>query len=147
MQEMLDAVRAAGATQPVMAGGLGWAGDLSGWLANEPSDPLHQLIASVHVYNFGSCTDASCWNATIAPVARSVPVVSGEIGENDCASEFIDRYMDWADLHGVSYLAWTWDTWNCRSGPALITSYAGTSTAFGAGFKKHLATLAKSAPG
>jgi hypothetical protein len=54
--------------------------------------------------------------------------------------------MDWADLHGVSYLGWTWDTWNCRSGPALITSYAGTPTGYGAGFEAHLAKLTRNSP-
>ncbi len=146
MQQMLDAVRGTGATQPVMAGGLGWAGDLSGWLANEPSDPLHQLVASVHVYNFGGCNTESCWAQTIAPVAAVVPVVTGELGENDCASSFIDSYMNWADRAGVSYLGWTWDTWDCSSGPALISSYDGTPTAFGAGFEAHLAQLAGSSP-
>ena len=147
MQQMLDAVRAAGATQPVMVAGLGWAGDLTAWMRNAPTDPLNQLVASAHVYNFGACNNPSCWNATLAAVARSVPVVSGEIGENDCAAGFVERFMDWADMHGISYLAWTWDTWNCRSGPALITSYSGTPTSYGAGVKTHLAMLARSAGG
>jgi endoglucanase len=146
MQQLLDAVRNAGATQPVMAGGLNWSGDLSSWLANEPNDPLHQLVASAHIYNFSACNTQSCWNQTIAPVAAKVPVVTGEIGENDCASSFIDSYMSWADSVGVSYLGWTWDTWNCSSGPALITSYSGTPTNFGAGLQSHLATLASSSP-
>jgi hypothetical protein len=45
----------------------------------------------------------------IAPVAAKVPVVTGELGEYDCTSSFIDSYMAWADAHGVSYLAWAWD--------------------------------------
>ena len=43
----------------------------------------------------------------------------------------------WADAHHVGYLAWTWDTWDCSSGPALITSYDGTPTAFGAAVRAH----------
>jgi hypothetical protein len=77
----------------------------------------------------------------VLPVARTVPVVTGEIGESDCAGGFVDPYMAWADSNGVSYLAWTWDTWDCRSGPALITDYAGTPTAFGAAVRSHLAML------
>lgn len=148
MQQMLDAVRAAAATQPVMVAGLNWAGDLSQWLQYEPVDPLHQLVASVHVYDYSGCNTASCWNATIAPVAAQVPVVTGELGETDCGATFIGQYMDWADAHGVSYLGWSWDTADCASGPALISSYAGTPTAFGAGLQQHLAALAaSSAPG
>ena len=145
MQALVNAVRSTGATQPLMLGGLGWAGDLSQWLAHEPSDPLHQLIASVHVYNFGGCATVSCWAGTILPVAKVVPVVTGELGENDCAQTFIDSYMTWADSKGVSYLGWTWDAgggWTCTGGPSLITSYGGMPTAFGAGLRAHLAKLA-----
>ncbi|MGH9028946.1 MAG: glycoside hydrolase family 5 protein, partial [Acidimicrobiales bacterium] len=141
MQQMLDAVRSAGASQPVMVGGLDWAGNLSGWLSHEPIDPLHQLVASVHIYNFSGCHTVSCWNRTIGPVAKSVPVVTGELGENDCASSFIDSYMAWADGKGISYLGWTWDTWSCTGGLALVSSYDGTPTAFGAGFEAHLDSL------
>ncbi|HEX6393634.1 MAG TPA: glycoside hydrolase family 5 protein [Acidimicrobiales bacterium] len=143
MQTLVDAVRSTGASQPIMIGGLGWAGDLSGWLANKPVDPDNQLAASVHVYNFGGCS-ASCWDSTIAPVARTVPVVTGELGEDDCAAGFIDSYMSWADAHGVSYLGWAWDTYSCGGFPALISSYDGTPTAFGAGLKSHLASLSVS---
>jgi hypothetical protein len=126
MQSLVNAVRSTGATQPVLLGGLGWSSDLSSWLAFRPRDPANQTSASFHVYNFSGCNTATCWSAQVAPVAASVPVVTGEIGENDCASGFIASYMGWADAHAVSYLGWTWDTWNCSSGPALITAYDGT---------------------
>jgi endoglucanase len=141
MQQLVNAVRAAGGRQPLMLGGLAWSNDLSGWLKWRPRDPLHQLIASFHLYNFNSCMTAACWDSTIKPVAAVVPVVTGELGENDCAHDFIDTYMPWADAAGVSYLGWTWDTWDCKSGPALISGYDGTPTDFGAGFKAHLASL------
>ena len=93
MQNLLDAVRSTGATQPVLVGGLNWAGDLSSWLSYEPADPAHQLAASAHIYNFSQCDTSTCWAQTIAPVAASVPVVTGELGENDCAASFISSYM------------------------------------------------------
>ncbi len=65
----------------------------------------------------------------------------GEIGENDCAHGFIDRVMNWADAHGVGYLGWTWNTWDCSGGPALISNYNGTPTNFGTGFKAHLQSV------
>ncbi len=142
MQALLNSVRSTGATQPVLAGGLNWSGDLSGWLAHEPNDPNHQLGASAHIYNFTQCSTPSCWNSTIAPVAAAVPVVTGEIGEDDCTPAFISSYMAWADAHGISYLGWSWNTASCGSGPALITSYSGSPTAFGAGLQSHLAAVA-----
>jgi len=138
MQRLVDAIRATGARQPLMLGGLAWSNDLSGWLRWRPRDPLHQLVASFHLYNFNTCDTVQCWQDTIAPVARVVPVVTGELGENDCAHGFIDTYMPWADARGISYLAWTWDTWDCNSGPALISGYDGKPTPFGAGFREHL---------
>ena len=141
MQSLVDAVRSTGATQPIMLGGLAWANDLSGWLANQPVDPAQALVASFHNYNFNVCAP-SCWDSTVATLAGQVPVVTGEMGENDCLHGYIDQYMAWADVHGISYLGWTWDTWNCSNGPALITDYAGTPTAFGIGLRDHLAAVA-----
>ncbi|MBV8195227.1 MAG: cellulase family glycosylhydrolase [Candidatus Dormibacteraeota bacterium] len=146
MQALVQAVRSTGATQPLMVGGLRYANDLSGWDASRLDDPLSQLVASFHVYNFNACINVSCWSQQVERVAADVPVVTGEIGENDCAGDFINTYMPWADAHGVSYLAWTWNTWDCRGGPALITDYSGTPTAYGASYRTHLQTLAGGAP-
>src|SRR5256712_10392687 len=140
MQALVTAVRSTGAIQPIMIGGLAWSNDLSGWSANKPSDPANALVASFHNYNFNVCSP-TCWNSTAATLAAQVPVVTGELGENDCAHGYIDQYMTWADAHGISYLGWTWDTWDCSNGPALISNYNGTPTAFGIGFRDHLASL------
>ncbi|BCL80127.1 Glyco_hydro_1 and CBM_2 domain-containing protein [Ktedonobacteria bacterium brp13] len=142
MQTMVNAVRATGATNVLMAGGLAYSNDLSQWLQNEPNDPLHSLAASFHLYNFNACSSASCWSSTIAPVAAKVPVVTGEMGENDCSSGFINTAMSWLDQNGVGYLGWGWDTYDCSSYPSLISNYNGTPTAFGAGLKAHLIALA-----
>jgi hypothetical protein len=141
MQELVTAIRATGATQPIMLGGLAYANDLSGWLAHEPVDPMNALVASFHQYNFNACASRACWDATVAPIARVVPLVTGELGEDDCAHGFIDDYMAWADARGVSYLGWTWNTWDCKTGPALITTYDGTPSPFGEGLKAHFALV------
>ena len=121
MQSLVDAVRGTGARTPLLVGGLAFANDLTGWAAHAPSDPARALVASFHVYNFNGCATAACWSREIAPLARSVPVVTGEIGEDDCAHAFVDRYMQWADDAGVSYLGWAWNTWGeptlARCGP------------------------------
>jgi hypothetical protein len=141
MQTLINAVRSTGATNILMLGGLAYSNNLSGWLANEPSDPDHNLVASTHIYNFNACSNTSCWNSQIAPVAASVPVLAGELGENDCADNFINGLMSWLDQHGIGYLAWTWTPYNCSSTPALITSYTGTPTTYGQGYKNHLLSL------
>lgn len=141
MQSMVNAVRSTGATNVLMLGGLAYSNDLSQWLTYKPTDPTGNLAASWHVYNFNSCSSSSCWNSTIAPVAAQVPLVTGEMGENDCAHGFIDQVMSWLDSHQLSYLGWTWNTWDCSSGPSLITAYDGTPTAFGLGLRTHLQSL------
>ncbi len=120
MQQLLDAVRATGARQPVMVGGLDWADDPCGlydaggydgvcnWLAYQPTDPDGQVILSFHNYEGMHCDTTGCWDQSVLPVAKAVPVVTGELGEPDCSASYIDSYMDWADRYGISYLAWSW---------------------------------------
>jgi endoglucanase len=141
MRDLIDAIRGTGAKNVILAGGLAYSNDLSQWLTYKPSDPAGNLAAAWHVYNFNTCSGESCWNATLAPVAAQVPLVAGEIGENTCAHSFIDRVMKWFDERDQSYLGWTWNTWNCNSGPALISHYDGTPTSFGIGLRDHLRSL------
>jgi len=140
-QSLVDAIRSTGAKNVIMVPGLAYTSDLSGWLTHMPKDPEAQLAASLHLYNFNGCTDATCWASRYEALAASVPVITGENGENDCAHGFVDAFMTWADGKGISYLGWTWNTWNCAQGPALITDYSGTATSFGEGLKAHLLGL------
>ncbi|MEV4313669.1 cellulase family glycosylhydrolase [Actinocrispum sp. NPDC049592] len=140
-QSLVTAVRSTGATNVLMVGGLTWSNNIAQWPQYKPVDPLNNLMAFAHVYNFNACVSTSCWDSQWAPVAAQVPLTISEIGENDCAHGFIDQVMAWADAHGVGYLGWTWNAWPCTSGPALITDYAGTPTAFGQGFKDHLSAV------
>jgi endoglucanase len=147
MQSMVNAVRSTGARNVILLGGLAYGNDLTGWLSHEPSDPDHDLAASWHSYSFNRCSNVSCWASEVAPVAAQVPLVAGEIGENDCASGYIDTLMSWLDSESASYLAWAWNAdFNCATGPSLITSYAGTPTAYGAGFRSHLRSLPRGLP-
>jgi endoglucanase len=141
MQDLVDAVRATGAKNVVLAGGLAYSNDLSQWLTYRPSDPTGNLVAAYHVYNFNSCASEGCWNSTLAPVAAQVPLVAGEIGENTCSHSFVDQVMKWFDDRGLSYLGWTWNTWDCSSGPSLISNYDGTPTSYGTGLRDHLRAL------
>jgi endoglucanase len=142
MQSLVNAVRGAGATNVILLGGLAWSNDLTQWLTYKPTDSANNLVAAWHVYNFNSCSNTSCWDTQVAPVAAQVPVVAGEIGQNSCAHDFIDQVMAWADSHNVGYLAWTWNPWGCSGGNVLIQDYSGTPTdSYGSGFKAHLLTV------
>jgi hypothetical protein len=142
MQDLVNAIRSTGASQPIMVGGLDYANDLTQWATHAPDDPLNQEAASFHNYMGKACDNLTCWNSEIAPVAANVPVVTGEFDEDNfmepkCAnktpSTFDADYMNWADQHGVGYLAWGWwvlsqgekDAAGC-SAFYLLNSYDGT---------------------
>jgi endoglucanase len=150
MQALVDAIRGTGATQPVMVGGLNFANDLSQWVDHAPDDPLNQEAASFHNYMGQECDNVSCWNSEIAPVAANVPVVTGEFDQDVCSpSNFDDEYMDWADAHGVSYLAWGWIVLTAQeiagegcNAYYLISDYGYTPAApNGTNLRNHLLTL------
>ena len=145
MKSLVAAVRETGAEQPVILGGLDYANDLSGWKANAPNDD--QMIASFHNYPGKPCGVQSCWNQEIATLATDVPVLTGEVGQNDCESGFTSRYLNWADEHGIGYLAWAW--WDLTGTPsdpglgcrnfALIQDLDGTPTVpYGSDYRAHL---------
>ncbi|MFG2638812.1 cellulase family glycosylhydrolase [Streptomyces sp. NPDC048362] len=141
MQDLVNVVRAAGARNVLLVGGLAYSNDLSQWLVYKPQDPADNLIASYHVYPFNACTNDSCWNSTLSPIASKFPVVATELGEMSCAHTFVDSAMKWFDDHDISYLGWTWNTWDCSSGPSLISDYSGTPTPYGIGLRNHLRSL------
>ncbi len=135
MQELVTAVRGAGATNVIMVGGVQYAAGLSSWLANKPVDPLNNLAASWHIYNFSWCNTQACWDSAADSVSRQVPLVLGELGQNDRGSAFVTSLMDWMDARtgGSGYLGWSWDVWGDPLD--LITNYDGTPTTYGQTFK------------
>jgi endoglucanase len=143
MQAMVDAIRSTGATQPIILSGRDFGNDLGGWLANRPADG--QLIAGFHNYSHQICHTQACWDATIAPIAAQVPVVSGEFGANDCSTAHVKAFMDWADQRDIGYLIWAWWVLPDRrcSTHAVLADVRGRARApNGTAFKSHLARLA-----
>lgn len=138
MQDLVDAVRSTGASNPIMVGGVDFSNNLDQWLKYVPKDPKNKIVAAWHNYALSKCNNVNCWDKVIAPIANSYSVIVGEIGETDCTHKYIDQLMAWMDGKGISYLGWTWNTWDCRKGPALITNYNGTPTAYGVGLRDHL---------
>jgi endoglucanase len=141
MQDLVTAVRATGATNVILLGGVRYANAMAQWLAYKPVDPTGNLAASWHAYNFNACATVACWDAEVAPVLNSVPLIATEIGQDGCGRTFLDLVMPWLDSHGTGYLAWAWDTnFGCFS---LITDFAGTPTQpYGGAVHDHLASIA-----
>jgi endoglucanase len=143
MQSLVNAVRSTGADNVIMLAGLAWANDLTQWISYMPADPDHDLIASWHSYNFNACHVRSCWTGQVAPVVARVPVIAGEIGERGCGDAYILDVATWLDSQATGYLAWSWNVGHasCASGSGLISSYDGTPTARGAGYRDLLRSL------
>ena len=144
MQTLLNAVRSTGATNVVTASANGWGGDIPQWIKYRLRDPAGQTAAGWHVYNPETWwSDPSRWSAGVGPVlAAGVPIVTTEFGEHDCAGGWMNQFLPWADQHGLSYTAWTWDTWPDCGNPVLITNYNGTPTGYGVSLRDHLRSLA-----
>ena len=156
-QELVDAVRGTGARNVIMVAGPQYAGNAREVERVPAARPVAaaggvdpHLLRHPGVPRVVPCYRQSCWETTIAEVARTTPVVIGELGERDCTSDLIEgtamtppqeSLLDWADAHGVSYLAWGWTTADCAGEPALITDYDGTPTSYGAGIRRHLLSL------
>jgi endoglucanase len=150
MRALVDAVRATGATNVIMLGGIQWASALwssaaHNWLAYKPTDPLDNLVASVHVYSHSRCATVSCYDGEIAPIAAQVPVITGEFGGVGCDATWLRTLMGWLDARRLGYLHWTWNTapagWDPCLNRKLVASYDGTPTEYGQVYKTHLASL------
>jgi len=146
VQQLVNTIRATGAKQPILLNGLDWANDLSGWLTHVPHDPLHQLVAGWHAYAGQGCSSRSCWDDVIAPIALRFPLIVGETGDSSAgAGTFLPTFLPWADQHGLSYLAWTWNPWQDASN-VLIKDWSGTPTdGEGVFYKEHIALPLQSA--
>ncbi|HTK11744.1 MAG TPA: cellulase family glycosylhydrolase [Ktedonobacteraceae bacterium] len=142
MQTLVNTVRATGANNVLITSGLGYADYLKDWTENKPQDPDHNVMAAFHAYNFAQCSSVSCLQENIQPILATAPVIVAELGENDCQQGYVDKTMDWLDKMHVGYLGWSWNVADCKKFPALINSYNGTPTAFGAGLKARFSDLA-----
>jgi len=141
MQELVDAVRGTRARNVILLGGVQYANGFSRFRAYAPRDPVNNLAASWHSYNFMHWADETTWDAQIGIPTAGVPLVAGEIGQDDCKTAFLERTLRWLDIRGASYLGWSWNTWARCDGPVLIDDYNGTPSAMGRGFYDHLARL------
>jgi endoglucanase len=150
MQQAVDRMRATGYNGVISIPCIDYAnacGKINGskyngstWLRSRPKDPNKQLIAEAHVYGKNLCDTVTCFNSSMRPITKVVPMIFGETGEtydgSDCGSSYISTFLNWADAHGVGYEAWTWDTWGGCG--VLIKDYQGTpSSAWATWVQQH----------
>lgn len=143
MQQLYDAVRAAGADNLVIIGGLDWAYDLSGVPSNRIDG--YNIVYATHPYNTPHRQPAA-WDKSWGFLAVTDPVMVTEFGSlNDpsCATDYTAAVIEYADAHAAGWAAWAWFPGGCTF-PALIDDWTGTPSVIGA--KVKAALLAHSGP-
>jgi endoglucanase len=146
MQSLVDAVRGTGATNVIMLGGIRfanqlWSSSTRNWLTYKPVDPLRKIVAAWHGYNVSRCHTIACLESEVAPIAAQVPIVAGEIGNNECDGAWMKTLLTWLDRKEIGYFAWVWSAWKADdcSFARLILDYDGTPTRYGEFYRAHLA--------
>ena len=155
-QQLISAVRSTGAPNVLLIGSVAYTSELSGWLANMPSDPLNQMAASWHPYptygtTWGTPAYAQPQNSPQIftevqnILAAGIPVIITETGDQNspgtgigagCAlpanyslcAPLVTTVVQFADQNGLSVLGWTWDLWYGASSFVLIQDDNGTPT-------------------
>jgi hypothetical protein len=142
MQALVDAVRGTGANNIIVAGGLGYAYDLSGVLNGFALEDKtgNGIMYATHFYNWHKG-----WEQHILGVAAKYPVLVGETGADIHKMPFIkaDQQEDpytWApDAIGFiqkNHLNWTAWSFHTRATPDLILDWNYTPTPYWGAFVK-----------
>jgi len=122
-QQILNAIRATGATNVVLANCIGWAGEIQTWLGAQPTDTLNpsQLGAGWHEDGGGSSTTTAANSILMA----GYPIIITEAynNGNDAVAHVLDpaghNYFKWATRNYVGVVFWAWVDWS--GGP--LSSY------------------------
>lgn len=134
MQKLLNIVRASGAKNMVLAGGLDWAYDMTGFLNGYAlSDPSGNGVAYAnHDYNNkGQSVDQ--WEQEMVTATAKIPVIVSEFGGNGAWLK--GTLADLTEHH------WNWCAWDLhpKAGPTLISGWNYTPTpGFGVEIKNAL---------
>jgi len=146
MQKLVEAIRETGARNIIIAGGTGWAYDLSGILNGYALEDKtgNGIMYATHVYNW-----KKGWQKAFLDAAEKYPVFVGEVGADPNKMSFIpekdqeDPYTWVPDMLGVIQkyrLNWTGWSFHGWATPVMISDWKYTPTPYwGAPAKKALA--------
>ena len=137
MQAMYDTVRATGANNLVIAGGVGWAFDLS--RVASASVQGYNIMYATHPY--ARQNSQPQWDQKFGYLAAQdiAPVIATEFGDNNetCAANWDTQLVQYADARQISWTAWAWWAGDCNF-PALFSDWKYTPTEQGAAIKAAL---------
>jgi endoglucanase len=140
MQQLYDTVRATGAMNIVIAGGLDWAFDLSGVASHRIQG--QNIMYATHPYDRNNWKPVSSFDARWGFLTATDPVIVSEFGSYDCSTDYTSQLIDYSDRVGAHWTAWAWIVGGCAY-PSLITDWAGTPSAPGQIVKDALGRYAK----
>ncbi|MDP9148691.1 MAG: glycoside hydrolase family 5 protein [Myxococcota bacterium] len=131
MQDLYNAVRAAGAENLVIAGGLNWAYALTPLPGTAING--YNVMYAVHPYN-KSDNQPGGWDSNWGFVASTnfAPVIATEFGDSTaaCSGVWDSTLVQYCDERQISWTAWAWYPGGCGF-PSLVSDWAGTPTAQG----------------
>ena len=131
MQTLYDTVRATGAQNLVVIGGLNWAYDLSGVAANRIAG--YNIAYATHPYESAG-RGPETWGRSWGYLTDTDPVIVTEFGTLNnatCATAYSAQLIQYANTHAAGWTAWAWFPGGCTF-PAIIDDWAGTPSAVGA---------------
>lgn len=142
MQALINAVRATGAKNLVIAGGLGWCFDLTGVTEGYALEDKtgNGIMYSWHVYNWHKG-----WESHVLAAAARYPILVGEVGADVNKMSFIpladqeDPYTWVPDMLGFIQkhrLNWTGWCFHPRATPVMISDWKYTPTPYWGQFAK-----------
>jgi endoglucanase len=130
MQQLYDTIRAQGARNLVLVGGLDWAYDLSGVAAGYALKGRNIAYDS-HVYTqFHFAADD--WDRHFGSVAARYPVVSTEFGSADCSTAVTKRLLRYFEAPAgdrdarMSWMVWSWNNPGSCTQPSVLADWEGT---------------------
>jgi endoglucanase len=134
MQSLYNAVRATGANNLVVIGGLSWSADLTGV-------PTHRVVGNnivynTHIYDYPG-TQKPTWDGLFGFLTATDPVIATEFGQYDCGTQFVTDFIGYADAHGMGWTSWAWFPRGCAF-PSIIADWSGAPSAMGGPVKAAL---------
>jgi endoglucanase len=143
-QKMINEIRALGANNIIIAGGLDWAYDLRGIASYALTDTPegNGIVYDSHIYTIKEW-DGINHDAKVLCIAGDYPVMIGEIGIGPDGQWGAAKYpswltdmLDWMDSNKLSWAGWCFHT---AAGPSMISDWQYTPTPYhGAIIKKRL---------
>lgn len=123
MQNLYDAVRAAGAQNTVLVGGLNWAYDLSGVSSGYAVQGTNIAYAT-HPYDYAG-KQLGDWPTGFGSLASTYPVVMTEFGQYCATDTYVSDLLNYAENLGIHWTVWAWYVSGCAF-PSIISDWTGT---------------------